>query len=53
MMILAYLTENEAKEFPQRMQADPKAALRWLTRGFRYRPDQGDHDDDYRQAGKA
>lgn len=47
-VMIAYLTEKEAEEFPDRMRKDARAALRWLTRGFRYRPAQGDIDDDYR-----
>lgn len=49
-IVLAYLTEKEAQEFPKRMRDDSEAALKWLTRGFRYRPDRGDHDDPYQKA---
>lgn len=47
-MVILYANPKEAKECLVMCQSgQPMEALRKLARGFRYRPDLGDHDDAY------
>lgn len=47
-VIIGFATDEDFERVMELCQAGkPKEALRHLTRGFRYRPDQGDHDGPY------
>jgi hypothetical protein len=48
-VIVGYLAPGEdTKEFHRLIgEGRPKAAIRYLNRGFRFRPERGDHDADY------
>jgi hypothetical protein len=48
-VVLAYATAADWEHAKQLFDAgEGQAAMRYLSRGFRYRPDQGDHDDPYK-----
>jgi hypothetical protein len=43
---VTYATDEDIKEMERlAQQGEIRDALRYLTRGFRFRPDRGDHDD--------
>lgn len=43
---VTYATDEDIREVERLgQQGDIRDALRYLTRGFRFRPDRGDHDD--------
>jgi hypothetical protein len=44
---IAFLPTEEREEFLRRLKQDPLDGLRWLSRGFKYRPDRGDADTQY------
>lgn len=48
-VVIGYVAPGEMDAVFTRLQngEDVRAVLRTLTRGFRYRPDQGDHDAPY------
>lgn len=46
-VMLTAVTDEEARELPARSRANLEGALRWLSRGFKYRPEAGDHDEPY------
>ncbi len=48
-LIIGYATADDEKAVMKiiREENDPRKALKFLTRGFRYRPDMGDHDKSY------
>lgn len=47
-IVIGFATEEDFERVMELCQrGEPKEALRHLTRGFRYRPDQGDRDGPY------
>lgn len=48
-VMLAFASPEEVQDLPRRFSENPRAALRWLSRGFRFRPEKGDHDGDYQR----
>lgn len=47
-VIIGYATQEDlAKVIGMCGDGKPREALRYMTRGFRYRPDRGDHDGPY------
>lgn len=50
-VIIGYATAADLKTVIELCHVGkPRKALRYMTRGFRYRPDQGDHDGPYLSA---
>ncbi|TAL03527.1 MAG: hypothetical protein EPO08_03915 [Rhodospirillaceae bacterium] len=51
-VIIGYGTDEDFERISRALNSgtDVRAVLRTLSRGFRYRPDQGDHDGPYLSA---
>jgi hypothetical protein len=48
-VVIMYASKADiATVMPMFENGDPNQAMRHLSRGFRYRPDAGDHDDGYK-----
>lgn len=47
-VILAYLPPEERTQFLELMAEDVNAAVQWLSRGYRWRPEAGDSEEHYK-----
>lgn len=49
-IIIGYGTKEDIKQFEHLLNSGaPAAALEWLSRGFAFRPREGDNDEAYRR----
>jgi hypothetical protein len=46
-IVICYVSETDLPRFMDLSKTNPIAALRFLSRGFAFRPDRGDDDESY------